>query len=311
VSGTVLKTPAHPRYELIPFADVGENDYDKACSAGKLKSERAAAELHAAFLTEPALKVKVQHGQMGSQAARSFGWKPHVPLSRRKLVWRVSSFLILKRPEVFQPEFRGVGSMKSTCARFAPVALFLSLLISITSLTLANGRSSSNGTELDELNASVSSTITCSFNNTSALVQITVMAMSTGSAAPASVLVSTNGGPFTQQGTISNWLQSGRDKSAQTVLLETLTANTTTALEICAAQPGSNGNPKKGTCEDISINPTCPACLPAGAPCGSISDCCSGELCEELNSTATTTEETNRTATIVTGECQNQNLLSP
>jgi hypothetical protein len=146
--------------------------------------------------------------------------------------------------------------MKSICTRFAPAALFLSLVVSLASLTLAKG-TNSNGTDLTT-NASVSSDMCMNeTGSTVALVQVNVLITSTGSAAPALVEVSTDGGvTFTRQGAISDWSGSGRDKTAQTVLPEILPP-TPTAFEVCAAQPGSNGNPDKSACADLTIVPPC------------------------------------------------------
>lgn len=154
--------------------------------------------------------------------------------------------------------------MKSTCTRFAPVVLFLSLLVSLASLTLAEGTGSNKGTDL-ATNASVGSTV-CDANNTSATVQVNVLFTSTGSTAPASVLVSTDGGTtFTEHGTVTNWSSSGRDSDIQLALAEILPANTTTQFEVCATQPGSNGNPDKNACANLSIDPICgAACNPPG-----------------------------------------------
>lgn len=154
--------------------------------------------------------------------------------------------------------------MKSSCARFAVVAVCLSLWICAASVTQADA-SSTNGTDLTTT-ASVASTI-CSADAESATVNINVVIDSTASAAPASVLISTNGGAtFIPEGTISDWSHSGRDKSADLALAETFPANTTTQFEVCAAQPGSTGNSNKSSCADLSIDPACvlqPSYIPA------------------------------------------------
>jgi hypothetical protein len=170
--------------------------------------------------------------------------------------------------------------MKSTCTRFALIVVCLSLWVGAASVTQADA-SSSNGTNL-ATTASVSST-TCSADNTTATVHINVLITSTGSAAPASLLVSTDGGAtFTGGGTISDWLHSGRDKSAELTLSEVLPANTTTQFEVCATQPGSNGNPDKNACTNLSIDSMCvAACVPDGGSCnlGNPGACCSQTCC--------------------------------
>lgn len=168
--------------------------------------------------------------------------------------------------------------MKSIRTRFALVALCLSLWVSAASVAQAD-----NGTQLG-ITASVFST-TCSADDTSAVVHIDETITSTGSAAPTAVLVSTDGGAtFTQQGTIqpTAWSHSGRNKTAELVLSENLPANTTTQFEVCATQPGSNGNPDKSACANLSVNPSCvPACVPDGQKCDLFNPgaCCSLACC--------------------------------
>jgi hypothetical protein len=168
--------------------------------------------------------------------------------------------------------------MKSIWTRLVLVALCLSLWVSAASVAQAD-----NGTQLG-IAASVGS-YTCSGDNKSADTHIDVTVTSTGSAAPADVLVSTDGGAtFTQQVTISDWSHSGRNKSAELTLSETLLANTATQFKVCVTQPGSNGDPDKSACANKSITPSCvAACVPDGGPCEPINPgaCCS-RFCREF-----------------------------
>jgi hypothetical protein len=103
----------------------------------------------------------------------------------------------------------------------------------------------------------------CSADFASASLNLNILVTSSASGAPATVTLSTDGGAtFTNVGTISVWSQSGRNKSAQLSLAEVVAANTTTTFEVCAAQPGSNGNSDKGSCADVSVEPTCASYLP-------------------------------------------------
>src|SRR5215469_370984 len=110
--------------------------------------------------------------------------------------------------------------MKSTWIRLAVVAVCLSLWIGAASVTQPD-----NGTDLTTTasaasttcfagtdlttTASVASTA-CSTDDTTATVNINVTFASTASAAPVSVLISTDGGAtFTPVGTISDQSQTG------------------------------------------------------------------------------------------------------
>jgi len=111
--------------------------------------------------------------------------------------------------------------MKSICARFALVALCLSLGVCADSVAQAQA---DNGSQLG-ITASVVST-TCSID-ASAVIQVEVNVTTSGSAAPASVLTLSRGelggATFTQQGpTITNWSHSGRNKTAELAFSETL-----------------------------------------------------------------------------------------
>jgi hypothetical protein len=100
----------------------------------------------------------------------------------------------------------------------------------------------------------------CSADNTSATVIVTAAVTSSGSTAPASVLVSTDGGvTFTQVHTIAetDWLHNGRTKTAEVEIELTLTANVLTPVTVCFLQPGANGNELKKACSDLSITPIC------------------------------------------------------
>jgi hypothetical protein len=139
--------------------------------------------------------------------------------------------------------------------RFAATALCLSLLFGLAPLTLADG------TDLTT-SASVSSE-PCSADYLSATVNIKITVTSTASGAPATLMVSNNdGATFTPIGTIYVWSQSGRDKSAEVAFQAVVPSNTTTKFEVCAAQPGSNGNPNKSSCANLSIDPICASYIP-------------------------------------------------
>src|SRR5262249_35467201 len=130
---------------------------------------------------------------------------------------------------------------------------------------MAHGTASlthANGTDLT-ISASVSGRA-CSADDSKATVNIKILVTSTASAAPATLMVSKDGGAtFTPICTISEWSQTGRDKSAELAFTAVLTANTPTKFEFCAAQPGSKGNPHQSSCADLSIDPTCASYIPS------------------------------------------------
>jgi hypothetical protein len=144
--------------------------------------------------------------------------------------------------------------MKSM-TRFAATAVCLSLLLSLAPLTLADGTNLTTS-------ASVSGEL-CSADYHSATVNIKITVTSSASAAPATVMVSNDGGAtFAPIGTIYVWPQTGRDKSAEVAFQEVLPSNTTTKFEVCVAQPGGNGNPNKSSCANLSIDPICASYIP-------------------------------------------------
>jgi hypothetical protein len=114
---------------------------------------------------------------------------------------------------------------------------------------------------------------------------VSVVLTTSGSTAPTSVLAPTDGGTtFTQQTTVTDFQETGRDKKAELTIAENLPVITPTAFEVCAEQPRSNGNPNKSDCEDISINPSCGQCIPLGKTCDleNPGACCAGLACERF-----------------------------
>jgi hypothetical protein len=154
-------------------------------------------------------------------------------------------------------------TQKGTAMRYSILAILVTAFCAM--LLMAHGTASlthANGTDLT-ISASVSGQA-CSADDSKATVNIKILVTSTGSAAPAILMVSNDGGAtFTPIGTISEWSHSGRDKSAELAFTAVLTANTPTKFEFCAAQPGSNGNPDKRSCADLTIDPTCASYIPS------------------------------------------------
>ena len=136
------------------------------------------------------------------------------------------------------------------------------LLILATALIVSYGYAASayaaNGTELSVIASVDNATPACS--NTAIPVTIDVTVISTGSTAPASLYISTDGSTFTSAGTINetDWTGAGRTKTAIGTITITLSGNAPTIVEVRAIQPGSNGNPnKKASAPDVTITPSC------------------------------------------------------
>ena len=100
---------------------------------------------------------------------------------------------------------------------------------------------------------------------------ITAAATTSGSTAPAAILVSTDGNvTFTNVGTVATgeWAGSGRFKTSpeeQIAVTGLPGGGVSTVVTVCFLQPGANGNPLKKACTDLTIAP------PPTNSCGPIS----------------------------------------
>ena len=81
------------------------------------------------------------------------------------------------------------------------------------------------------------------------------VAVTAGSAAPATFLISTGDG-FAEAGTFTNWTSHGRTKAAeQTFQLRVPEGGA--QITVCVAQPGANGNDSRRACAVLSLPRTC------------------------------------------------------
>ena len=80
------------------------------------------------------------------------------------------------------------------------------------------------------------------------------VAVTAGSAAPATFLISTGG--FSDTGTFTNWTSHGRTKAAeQTFQLSVPEGGA--QVTVCVTQPGANGNDSRSACTVLSLPATC------------------------------------------------------
>jgi hypothetical protein len=130
------------------------------------------------------------------------------------------------------------------------VAAF-ALCLALAAPALAGG----NGTALSVVTDP--GTPTC--DSTSCSVSIEATATTSGSTAPAAILVSTDGGmTSTNLGTVAttDWTGSGRAKMVTETIALRLSASSPTVVKVCFVQPGANGNPLKSACADpLTITP--------------------------------------------------------
>ncbi|MBM4439782.1 MAG: hypothetical protein FJ027_05150 [Candidatus Rokubacteria bacterium] len=137
----------------------------------------------------------------------------------------------------------------------------------VIALLLAGGVAhASNGTSLAVV---LDTDAPACVSTTQATATVHAGITSTASAAPASLLASADGGlTFTALGAIETWTHTGRTKTAEEAIEVTVAGSGATVVEVCAIQPGANGNANKKACAAVTITPSCGGDGSGGGPIG-------------------------------------------